>query len=153
MIRNHYPRFEGKIAIRFVECRSISIEAIDLLNRLSPYGTADVSHDVTHSETLPINAIPLFATSNPNYQLVLTSAIASANKVYQEFVSSKEGKHFSGQVNTRREIGLTASRFVLQIVVIGDANGAILAYDALCLNNNLEDATSLYGEGNLGAKT
>lgn len=98
-MRNHYSRIEGKIAIRFVECRSISIEAINLLNSLSPYGTADVSHDITHSETLPINAIPLFATSNPNYQTILTNAIASANKVYQEFISSKEGKNFSGQVN------------------------------------------------------
>jgi hypothetical protein len=33
--------------------------------------------------------------------------------------------------------------------MIGDANGAILAYDALCLNHTLDDATSLYGEGNL----
>ncbi|CAF1217175.1 unnamed protein product [Adineta ricciae] len=129
VMHNHYPRIEGKIAIRFVECRSISIEAINLLSSLSPYGTADVSHDITHSETLPINAIPLFAISNPNYQTVLTNAIASANKVYQEFISSKEGKNFSGQV-----------------VVIGDANGAILAYDALCLNHNLDDTTSLYGE-------
>ncbi|UJR31517.1 hypothetical protein I4U23_019006 [Adineta vaga] len=127
VIRNHYPRIEGKIAIRFVECRSISIEAINLLSSLSPYGTADVSYDITHSETLPINAIPLFATSNPNYQTILTNAIASANKVHQEFISSKEGKNFSGQ-----------------IVVIGDANGAILAYDALCLNQTLDDATSLY---------
>ena len=32
--------------------------------------------------------------------------------------------------------------------MVGDANGAILAYDALCLNHNLDDTTSLYGEGN-----
>jgi hypothetical protein len=47
---------------------------------------------------LPINAIPLFAISNPNYQSILTNAIGSANKVYQEFLASKEGKYFSGQV-------------------------------------------------------
>ncbi|CAF1335849.1 unnamed protein product [Adineta steineri] len=129
VIRNHYPRIEGKLAIRFVECRSICIEAINLLSSLSPYGTADTSRDITHSETLPINAIPLFATSHPNYQTVLTNSVASANKVYQEFISSKEGKYFSGQV-----------------IIIGDANGAILAYDALCLNQGLEDTTSLYGD-------
>lgn len=33
-------------------------------------------------------------------------------------------------------------------MIIGDANGAILAYDALCLNNTLDDTTSLYGDGN-----
>ena len=33
-------------------------------------------------------------------------------------------------------------------MVIGDANGAILAYDALCVNHNLDETTSLYGEGN-----
>lgn len=35
----------------------------------------------------------------------------------------------------------------LQVIIIGDANGAILAYDALCLNHIFDDATSLYGEG------
>jgi len=129
VVRNHYPRIEGKIAIRFVECRSISIEAINLLSSLSPYSLAGAPQDITHSETLPINAIPLFATSNPNYQTILTTAIASANRVYQEFLSSKEGKNFSGQVG-----------------LIGDANGAILAYDALCMNHTFDDTTSLYGE-------
>lgn len=105
VIRNHYSRIEGKIAIRFVECRSICIEAINLLNSLSPYGLAAVAHDITHGETLPINAIPIFATSNPNYQTVLTNSVASANKVYQEFLSSKEGKNFAGQV--RRSVGIT----------------------------------------------
>ncbi len=57
-----------------------------------------MTYDISHSETLPINAIPLFATSNPGYQTTLTNAVASANKVYQEFISSKEGKYFSGQV-------------------------------------------------------
>ena len=105
VMRNHYPRIDGKIAIRFVECRSICAEAINLLSSLSHYGTTGISHDISHSETLPINAIPLFATSNPNYQSILTNAIASANKVYQEFISSKEGKYFSGQVKKREEKG------------------------------------------------
>ena len=35
------------------------------------------------------------------------------------------------------------------MVIIGDANGAILAYDALCLNHTLDDTTSLYGDGKL----
>ncbi|CAF1119442.1 unnamed protein product [Rotaria sordida] len=129
VIRNHYIRFQGKTAIRFVECRSICIETINLLSSLSPYGMTNLSHDITHSETLPINAIPLFAISNSNYQTILNNTIESANKVYQEFLLSKEGKYFSGQV-----------------IIIGDANGAILAYDALCLNHNLDDTTSLYGE-------
>jgi hypothetical protein len=98
VVRNHYPRVEGKIAIRFVECRSICIEAINLLNSLSPYGALNMTYDISHSETLPINAIPLFATANASYQSTLTNAVAAANKVYQEFISSKEGKHFSGQV-------------------------------------------------------
>ncbi|CAF3708247.1 unnamed protein product [Rotaria sp. Silwood1] len=129
VIHNHYPRLQGKTAIRFVECRSICIETINLLSNLSPYRITNLSYDITHSETLPINAIPLFAISNTNYQTILNTAIESANKVYQEFLSSKEGKYFSGQV-----------------IVIGDANGAILAYDALCLNHNFDDTTSLYGE-------
>lgn len=103
---------------------------------------------MTHSETVPVNAIPLFAISNPNYQSVLNNTIESANKVYQEFLSSKEGKYFCGQVN---KINFLFNYLCLyyKVVVVGDANGAILAYDALCLNHNLDDTTSLYGEGNL----
>lgn len=36
---------------------------------------------------------------------------------------------------------------IFKVVVIGDANGAILAYDALCSNHALDDTISLYGEG------
>ncbi|CAF3635294.1 unnamed protein product [Rotaria socialis] len=129
VIRNHYSHIEGKLAIRFVECPSICIETINLLNSLSPYGITSLSYDIAHSETMPINAIPLFAIANPNYQTTLNYVIESANKVYQEFLISKEGKYFSGQ-----------------IIVVGDANGAILAYDALCLNHSFDDAISLYGE-------
>ena len=102
VLRNHYPHIEGKSAIRFVECRSICIEAINLLSSLSSYGIASMPHDISHSGTLPINAIPLFATSNPNYQTILSNAIASANRVYQEFLTSKEGRYFSGQVKIRK---------------------------------------------------
>ncbi len=67
-----------------------------------------MSLDISHSETLPINAIPLFAISNPNYQTILNNAIASANNVYQEFLTSKEGKYFSGQVkNIEKRIFLS----------------------------------------------
>jgi hypothetical protein len=67
----------------------------------------NLSHDLSHSETLPINAIPLFAISNPNYQTILNNAIVSANNVYQEFLTSKEGKYFSGQVkNIERDFFL-----------------------------------------------
>lgn len=100
-MRNHYPRLDGKLAIRFVECRSICIEAINLLNNLSPYGALNMTYDISHSETLPINAIPLFAISNPTYQTTLANVVASANRVYQEFISSEEGKFFSGQVRLK----------------------------------------------------
>lgn len=110
-MRNHYPSIEGKIAIRFVECGSICIEALNLLSSLSPYGTTNMPHDITRSETLPINAVPLFAISNPNYQYILSNAIESANKVYYEFISSKEGRNFSGQVNFLSEKEFKTCKF------------------------------------------
>jgi hypothetical protein len=123
-----------------------------LLSTLSPYSSSshrNTSHDVSHSETLPINAIPLFATSNSGYQTILTNSIATANKVYQEFISSKEGKHFAGQVRTRgKKERPRIATLCSKVIIIGDANGAILAYDALCMNHNFDDTTSLYGEGN-----
>ena len=103
ILQHKYTKLQGRIAIRFVECRSISIETIELLHRLSPYGALAPSSNVTHSETLPINALPLFAVANPNYQKTLSDVITSANQIYQEFLSSNEGKYFNGKVKFKQK--------------------------------------------------
>ncbi|CAF1223857.1 unnamed protein product, partial [Didymodactylos carnosus] len=135
VVRNHYPHIEEKVAIRFVSCEAICTEAISVLSSLSPYGVS-TTKDMVYNENLPLHAIPLFATSNPYYHSKLSNTVGTANKVYNEFVTSKEGKNFCGQ-----------------IVVIGDSNGAILAYDAMCLNRNLDDNTSLYGDDSSTPRT
>lgn len=69
---------------------------------------------VTH-DTIPIGAIPLLASSTPEYQDTVSRVIAGANQVYHDFIRSDEGRGFTGQV-----------------CLIGDSVGAILTYDALC---------------------
>lgn len=71
---------------------------------------------VTH-DSIPIGAIPLLATSNPDYQEAVSKTITSANAVYHEFLKSEEGHGFNGQVS-----------------LVADSMGSILAYDGLCRN-------------------
>ena len=75
---------------------------------------------ITH-DTIPIGAIPLLATSTPDYQDAVTRVVNGANQVHQEFVRSEEGRGFNGQV-----------------CFIGDSVGSILAYDALCRSSQYQ---------------
>lgn len=92
---------------------------------LSPY-SFDVSPScmdappVTH-DTIPIGAIPLLASSTPDYSDAVSRVISGANQVYHEFVKSDEGRGFNGQVS-----------------LVGDSVGSILAYDALCRSSQYQ---------------
>lgn len=119
VMRQHYPTMVGHIAIKLVSCPPICTEALGLLSTLSPY-SFDVSPSsaeapyVTH-DLIPIGAIPILATTSPEYFEAVTRTINGANAVYQEFIKSEEGKGFSGHV-----------------YFIGDCMGSIVGYDALC---------------------
>ncbi|XP_017880824.1 protein retinal degeneration B isoform X2 [Ceratina calcarata] len=119
VMRQHYPSMVGHVAIRFVSCPSICTEGLGILSSLSPY-SFDVSPcttdapPVTH-DTIPIGAIPLFASSTTEYQEAVSRVIAGANQVHHDFIRSEEGRGFMGQ-----------------ICLVGDSVGAILTYDALC---------------------
>ncbi|XP_012272496.1 protein retinal degeneration B isoform X2 [Orussus abietinus] len=125
VMRQHYPSMVGHIAIKFVSCPSICTESLGILSSLSPY-SFDVSPSctdtpqVTH-DTIPIGAIPLLASSTPDYQDAVTRVVTGANQIYQEFVKSEEGRGFSGQ-----------------ICIVGDSVGSILAYDALCRSSQYQ---------------
>ncbi|CAG2058962.1 unnamed protein product, partial [Timema podura] len=102
VMRQHYPSMVGRIAIKLVSCPSICTEGLGVLSSLSPYSfdvspsCMDVPH-VTH-DSIPIGAIPLFATSSPDYQDAVSRVIGAANCVYQEFIKSDEGQGFTGQI-------------------------------------------------------
>ncbi|XP_054007489.1 protein retinal degeneration B isoform X1 [Hylaeus anthracinus] len=123
VMRQHYPSMVGHVAIKFVSCPSICTEGLGILSSLSPY-SFDVSPSsmdapqVTH-DTIPIGAIPLFASSTPEYQDAVSRVINGANQVYHEFIKSEEGRGFTGQ-----------------ICFVGDSVGAILTYDALCRSSH-----------------
>ncbi|XP_008586007.1 PREDICTED: membrane-associated phosphatidylinositol transfer protein 2 [Galeopterus variegatus] len=114
VMRVHYPSALGHLAIRLVPCPPVCSDAFALVSNLSPY-----SHDEgclsSSQDHIPLAALPLLATSSPQYQEAVATVIQRANLTYGDFIKSQEGVTFSGQV-----------------CLIGDCVGGILAFDALC---------------------
>ncbi|KAG7223513.1 hypothetical protein INR49_015506 [Caranx melampygus] len=117
VMRVHYPAALGRIAIRLVPCPAICAEAFSLVSNLSPY-SYDEGCLSSSQDHIPLAALPLLATSAPQYQEAVATVIARANQVYADFIKSLDGSAFSGQV-----------------CLIGDCVGGILGFDALCSSN------------------
>ncbi|XP_066116798.1 membrane-associated phosphatidylinositol transfer protein 2 isoform X1 [Saccopteryx bilineata] len=117
VMRVHYPSALGRLAIRLVPCPPVCSDAFALVSHLSPY-----SHDEgclsSSQDHIPLAALPLLATSSPQYQEAVAMVIQRANLAYGDFIKSQEGVTFNGQV-----------------CLIGDCVGGILAFDALCYGN------------------
>ncbi|XP_060641492.2 membrane-associated phosphatidylinositol transfer protein 2 isoform X5 [Anolis sagrei] len=116
VIRVHYPMALGRIAIKLVPCPPICSDAFSLVSNLSPY-SYDEGCLSTSQDHIPLAALPLLATSSPQYQEAVATVILRANQVYSEFIRSQEGTSFNGQV-----------------CLVGDCVGGILAFDALCFS-------------------
>lgn len=114
VMRVHYPASLGRIAIRMVPCPAVCVDAFSLVSNLSPY-SYDESCLSSSQDHIPLAALPLLATSAPQYQDAVATVILRANQVYNDFIKSLEGAPFTGQV-----------------CVIGDCVGGILGFDALC---------------------
>ncbi|KAK5622439.1 Membrane-associated phosphatidylinositol transfer protein 2 [Crenichthys baileyi] len=114
VMRVHYPAALGRITIRMVPCPAVCVDAFSLVSNLSPY-SYDESCLSSSQDHIPLAALPLLATSAPQYQDAVATVILRANQVYSDFIKSPEGASFSGQV-----------------CVIGDCVGGILGFDALC---------------------
>eukprot|EP00064_Thunnus_orientalis_P020143 superscaffoldBa00005390_g20275 len=114
VMRVHYPAALGRLAIRMVPCPAVCVDAFSLVSNLSPY-SYDESCLSSSQDHIPLAALPLLATSAPQYQDAVATVIVRANQVYSDFIKSLEGASFSGQV-----------------CVIGDCVGGILGFDALC---------------------
>ncbi|XP_058492089.1 membrane-associated phosphatidylinositol transfer protein 2-like isoform X4 [Solea solea] len=117
VMRVHYPAALGRIAIRLVPCPAICAEAFSLVSNLSPYGY-DEGCLSSSQDHIPLAALPLLATSAPQYQEAVATVIGRANQVYTDFIKSLGGSAFSGQV-----------------CLIGDCVGGILGFDCLCSSN------------------
>lgn len=70
---------------------------------LSPYGLdpqtpKSQEASLWTQDFVPLGAIALFASSNPEYHEGVNKMVAKANLVYQDFLTSGEGKGFTGQV-------------------------------------------------------
>ncbi|NXE53475.1 PITM2 protein, partial [Casuarius casuarius] len=117
VMRVHYPAALGHIAIKLVPCPAICSEAFSLVSSLSPYSYDEgcLSNSQDH---IPLAALPLLATSSPQYQEAVAAVITRANQAYSEFIRSQEGTSFNGQV-----------------CLVGDCVGGILGFDALCYSN------------------
>uniref|UniRef100_A0A3B4VNY3 Phosphatidylinositol transfer protein membrane associated 2 n=1 Tax=Seriola dumerili TaxID=41447 RepID=A0A3B4VNY3_SERDU len=114
VMRVHYPAALGRTAIRMVPCPAVCVDAFSLVSNLSPY-SYDESCLSSSQDHIPLAALPLLATSAPQYQDAVATVILRANQVYSDFIKSLEGASFNGQV-----------------CVIGDCVGGILGFDALC---------------------
>ncbi|XP_029296006.1 membrane-associated phosphatidylinositol transfer protein 2-like isoform X2 [Cottoperca gobio] len=117
VMRVHYPAALGRLAIRLVPCPAICAEAFSLVSNLSPY-SYDEGCLSSSQDHIPLAALPLLATSAPQYQEAMATVIVRANQVYTDFIKSLDGAAFSGQV-----------------CLIGDCVGGILGFDALCSSN------------------
>uniref|UniRef100_A0A669ERH3 Phosphatidylinositol transfer protein membrane associated 2 n=1 Tax=Oreochromis niloticus TaxID=8128 RepID=A0A669ERH3_ORENI len=117
VMRVHYPAALGRIAIRLVPCPAICADAFSLVSNLSPY-SYDEGCLSSSQDHIPLAALPLLATSSPQYQDAVATVIFRANQVYTDFIKSLDGSSFSGQV-----------------CLIGDCVGGILGFDALCSSN------------------
>ncbi|XP_072271919.1 membrane-associated phosphatidylinositol transfer protein 2 isoform X13 [Pyxicephalus adspersus] len=117
VMRVHYPAALGHIAVRLVPCPAICSEAFSLVSNLSPYSYDEgcLSNSQDH---IPLAALPLLATSSPQYVEAVATVILRANQVYADFTKSQEGMCFTGQV-----------------CLVGDCVGGILGFDALCYSN------------------
>ncbi|KAE8635061.1 hypothetical protein XENTR_v10002506 [Xenopus tropicalis] len=117
VMRVHYPAALGHIAVKLVPCPAICAEAFSLVSSLSPYSYDEgcLSNSQDH---IPLAALPLLATSSPQYLEAVATVIHRANQVYAEFTKSQEGMSFTGQV-----------------CLVGDCVGGILGFDALCYSN------------------
>ncbi|KAK2818639.1 hypothetical protein Q5P01_024200 [Channa striata] len=114
VMRVHYPTALGRIAIRMVPCPAVCVDAFSLVSNLSPY-SYDEGCLSSSQDHIPLAALPLLATSAPQYQDAVATVILRANQVYSDFIKSLECASFNGQV-----------------CVIGDCVGGILGFDALC---------------------
>ncbi|KAI4878952.1 hypothetical protein NFI96_014450 [Prochilodus magdalenae] len=114
VMRVHYPSALGHIAIRLVPCPAVCADAFSLVSNLSPY-SYDEGCLSSSQDHIPLAALPLLATSSPQYQDAVATVISRANQVYSDFLRSLDGASFSGQV-----------------CLIGDCVGGILGFDALC---------------------
>ncbi|XP_051777531.1 membrane-associated phosphatidylinositol transfer protein 2 isoform X9 [Erpetoichthys calabaricus] len=114
----HYPAALNRIAIRLVPCPAICSEVFSLVSNLSPYSYDEgcLSNSQDH---IPLAALPLLATSSPQYQEAIATVILRANQVYSDFIKSLRGASFNGQV-----------------CLIGDCVGGILGFDALCYSSH-----------------
>ncbi|XP_062569134.1 protein retinal degeneration B-like isoform X1 [Saccostrea cucullata] len=122
VMRTHYPGAVGHIAFRLVSCPQICTETVNLLASLSPYGydsQTPKSQEASFwtQDFVPLGAIALFASSNPDYHESVNKMVTKANLVYQDFLSSGEGKGFNGQV-----------------CLLADSTGSLMAYDALTMS-------------------
>lgn len=73
-----------------------------LLCSLSPY-SYDESCLSSSQDHIPLAALPLLATSAPQYQDAVATVILRANQVYNDFIKSLEGASFNGQVSVTPE--------------------------------------------------
>src|SRR5438105_2115442 len=77
---------------------SLSPYSFDVSPGILSSSFTDPSSFPVTNDWIPIGAIPLFSTSNHDYENMITKVVVSANLLYQEFLQTDEGRGFCGQI-------------------------------------------------------
>lgn len=85
-------------SVKWVQLESLSYFNLPLSHSLSPY-SYDEGCLSSSQDHIPLAALPLLATSAPQYQEAMSTVIVRANQVYGDFIKSLDGATFSGQVS------------------------------------------------------
>uniref|UniRef100_A0A7E4UTF1 DDHD domain-containing protein n=1 Tax=Panagrellus redivivus TaxID=6233 RepID=A0A7E4UTF1_PANRE len=103
LVLNHYPQLKNRMHVLGVPCGAELLGFMSQVSALSPcYGAFHPT-------------MSLLMTACNQYGEAVQMTVKRANKVYKDFLASKEGQGFTGD-----------------IFVIGDTIGGVLMYEALC---------------------
>ena len=93
----HFHTAKNRIAYRRVPCPDFSSRTLKVLRGLDPQSLGPEGPVLSH---YCMAVLPLLVAESPEYLSALGTLTSTANEVYQKFISSEEGRDFSGQVTS-----------------------------------------------------
>jgi hypothetical protein len=96
LIIAHYPQLLGRVSVQLVACdNSLVTNALSSLSMLCPYGGDMLLFDGFCHPAL----VSLMATEGDIFEQAVSKSIEKANRVYDQFITSDDGRRFSGEVH------------------------------------------------------
>ncbi|CAG5867723.1 unnamed protein product [Menidia menidia] len=115
VMRVHYPAALGRLAVRMVPCPAVCVDAFSLVSNLSPY-SYDEGCLSSSQDHIPLAALPLLATSAPQYQDAVATVILRANQVSSVTVSESQNSSRRGSTISVQDSELLSPGIVINSV-------------------------------------